>query len=471
MKIRTRLSIWYFIVSFLIVSILSVGIYWSMQRLLYRTVDDDLKIFTDMIESSYNPMLGEFEEILWKLESAKRFEEVYLIVYNNRGIIEFASPMTQFVDFKMPMPKDDISLGFTRTANLPGNIPVLKPDDQGNVTFRGVSRRMFYKNQPIGWIKAGLPITDIESALNNLFNVIVVVNIFAVLLVGIGGYLVIGRFLFPIKLITNKAKAISHSNLNERIEVQNEQDEIGQLTITLNNLLERLSHAFETQRNFMADAAHELKTPLSVLRAHWENELNNAALNSSFKERLGQDIETIARLNQMINKFLFLAQTEDVYDKMELSDIQLDTFLCDIINDTKILADLKEESLDTVELSPVVVTADSHQLYQLFFNLIDNAIKYTPEKGKIWISLRTIDSYAEVRIRDNGIGIETTDLPNIFNRFYRVSKDRSRKTGGSGLGLSICKLIVDSHHGKISVESDIKKGTTFTILLPIHQPV
>ena len=462
---------WYFTVSFLILSILSIGIYWGMHRVLHRTVDEDLEIFTDMIESSYNPVLGEFEEILWKLESAKRFQEVYLIVYNNNGMIKFASPMTQFVDFNMPLPKDDIALGFTRTTKLIRPISVLKPDDEGNVTFRGISRRMFYNNHPIGWIKAGLPITDVENALDKLFNVIIIVNILAVLLVGIGGFFIIGRFLVPIKTITNKAKIISHSNLNERIEVHNEQDELGQLTITLNNLLERLYQAFETQRRFMADAAHELKTPLSVLRAHWEDEIDNPELNNDFKERLVQDIETIGRLNQMINKFLFLAQTEDVYDKMDLSKIQLDEFLTDIINDAKILAELKEQSIDIVELTLLVIEGDTNQLYQLFFNLIDNAIKYTPQKGKIWLSLRKMEQNAQIQIRDNGVGIDENELSNIFNRFYRVDKDRSRKTGGSGLGLAICKMIVDSHHGKIIVDSRISKGSTFTVLLPLSQSI
>jgi signal transduction histidine kinase len=471
MKIRIRLSMWYFTVSFLILSILSIGIYWGMHRVLHRTVDEDLEIFTDMIESSYNPVLGEFEEILWKLESAKRFQEVYLIVYNNNVMIKFASPMTQFVDFNMPLPKDDIALGFTRTTKLIRPISVLKPDDEGNVTFRGISRRMFYNNHPIGWIKAGLPITDVENALDKLFNVIIIVNILAVLLVGIGGFFIIGRFLVPIKTITNKAKIISHSNLNERIEVHNEQDELGQLTITLNNLLERLYQAFETQRRFMADAAHELKTPLSVLRAHWEDEIDNPELNNDFKERLVQDIETIGRLNQMINKFLFLAQTEDVYDKMDLSKIQLDEFLTDIINDAKILAELKEQSIDIVELTPLVIEGDTNQLYQLFFNLIDNAIKYTPQKGKIWLSLRKMEQNAQIQIRDNGVGIDENELSNIFNRFYRVDKDRSRKTGGSGLGLAICKMIVDSHHGKIIVDSRISKGSTFTVLLPLSQSI
>ena len=468
MKIRTRLSIWYVAVTFIIVSLLSVGIYYGMHRVLHKTIDDDLEIFTNMIESSYNPMLGKFEEILWKLESAKRFQEVYLIVYNSRGMVEFASPMTQFINFKMPLPGPDQELGFTRSAKLTRNIPVLKPDEDGYVTFRGITRRMYYNNHPIGWIQAGLPITDVEQALNNLFWIIIVVNIIAIILVGAGGYLIIGKFLYPVKLITQKANEISQHNLDARIDVRNEQDELGNLTLTLNNLFARLQLAFDTQRRFMADAAHELKTPLAVLRTHWEDELNNADLKNEFKERLGKDIEILGRLNQMINKLMFLAQTEDVFDKLEWSEIQLDEFLRDIISDTKILAELKQQEISAVELSPVRIRADKNRIYQLFFNLIDNAIKYTPDGGKIWITLRDTDKGIKIQVKDNGIGINPEYLPLIFERFYRVDKDRSRKTGGSGLGLSICKLIVDSHRGLITAESQPKKGSTFTVIFPTN---
>ncbi|MCB9058180.1 MAG: HAMP domain-containing protein [Calditrichae bacterium] len=469
MKIKTRLSIWYFAVSVFIVLLLSLSIYYGMQRLLYKTIDDDLEIFADMIESSYNPFLNQFEEIVWRLESAKRYQEVYLIVYNARGLIEFASPMTQFIKFDLPVTRDEAESGFTRSSKLTMKIPVLKTDDQGNVIFRGISRRMYFRDKPIGWIQAGLPITSIEQDLDNLFNVIMIVNAFAVLLVGLGGYFIIARFLFPIKLITNKAKEISSKNLNERIEIQNEQDELGQLTITLNNLLERLNKAFETQRRFMADAAHELKTPLTLLRTHWENELNNPDLEDAFKERLVQDVETIGRLNQMINKLLFLAQTEDVTDQLELSQVKLDDFLRDLINDTKILAELKHQQLTAVELEPVSIQADRNQLYQLFFNLIDNAIKYTPEKGKIMISLKGDGQNVKIKIHDTGSGIDGEKQAFIFERFYRVDKDRSRKTGGSGLGLSICKLIAESHKGSISVESQVHHGSTFTVILPVEQ--
>jgi len=467
MTIKTRLGLWYFGVSIFIVVILSTGIYWSMHRLLYDTIDDDLEIFSDMIEGSYNPLLGEFEEILWRLESSKRYQEVYLIVYDAYKKIVFASPMTQLIYMDMPLPENSSELAFTGSAQINISTPLLKADADGMVTFRGITRPMFYNKRTIGWIQVGLPITSVENDLKNLFNVIVIINAIAVLLVGVGGYYIIGKFLYPIKIITNKTKEISSSNLNERIALQNEQDELGQLTLTLNSLLERLSRAFESQRSFMADAAHELKTPLTVLRTHWENELNNQDLDDTFKERLAQDVEQIGRLNQLINKLLFLSQTEDVYEKLDLSIFRLDEFLYEIINDAQILADLKKQTIQADGLAAITIRADKNQLYQLFFNLIDNAIKYTAEKGKICITLQQLQDKAEIKVSDNGQGIAEDKLEKIFERFYRVDKDRSRKTGGSGLGLSICQLVVNAHKGSISVESENEKGTTFSVSLPL----
>jgi signal transduction histidine kinase len=144
----------------------------------------------------------------------------------------------------------------------------------------------------------------------------------------------------------------------------------------------------------------------------------------------------------------------------------MDDLIREVVADVEVLAEMKQQTIDIVELPPTTVYGDQARLYQLFFNIIDNAAKYTPENGKIWISLRPVNSFITVEVRDNGSGIPKEQLPHIFQRFYRVQKDRSRSTGGSGLGLSICKLIADSHGGHIEVESEVGKGSMFRIILP-----
>jgi signal transduction histidine kinase len=234
----------------------------------------------------------------------------------------------------------------------------------------------------------------------------------------------------------------------------------------LNNLLDRLQRAFTAQQQFLADAAHELKTPLSVLRAHWESELNNENLSLDIKEKLVQDIETISRLSHLISNLLLLSKTEAVRSAFEIKTVQLDEIIGEVLSDAQILAEMKSQHIEVVDLQPVKILGDRIRLYQLFFNIMDNAIRYSDNSGRIWISLKTKDHWNVIEIRDNGPGIPQEDLPFIFDRFYRAQKDRARKTGGSGLGLSICQLIVHSHDGEIEVESEIGKGSIFRVKLP-----
>ncbi|MEJ2635820.1 MAG: ATP-binding protein [Calditrichia bacterium] len=468
MKIRIRLTLWYFIVTLLIVLAFSLGTYWGMKNLLYRALDQELDIVAETIERSYDPFFNEFEDLYNIPENINRYLQYYLIVYNAAGNPVFSSPMTQNISLDIPLPKTEAKKGFTPTLKIPKSIPFLRANENGEITFRVISRQMYYQNRRIGWVTVGLPIERINESMENLLNILIIGTIAAVLLIGTGGYFLTRQTLNPVNDIARKAAAISSTNLNERIKVVNPEDELGQLSKVLNVLLERLQQAFDSQLQFMADAAHELKTPLAVLRAHWEEELNNSELSWDLKEKLVEDVETISRLNHLISNLLMLSQTETHHADFEFSTIKLDELLQDVVADAQILAEIKSQQIRIVEIPETVIRGDRNRLYQLFFNIIDNAIKYTPENGKIWLSLHLHRPWATVEIRDNGPGIPRDDIPHIFERFYRVQKDRARRTGGSGLGLSICKLIVESHKGKIEVESEMEKGSAFRIKLPLN---
>ena len=289
------------------------------------------------------------------------------------------------------------------------------------------------------------------------------------LLILVLSYFLTERSLKPIDRLIHQAQQISRDNLSERLDVENPVDEIGRLTNVLNGLLNRLQDAFNKEQEFMADAAHELKTPLTVLRTHWEDELSNRELPDMFKEKLVKDIETITRLSKLINNLLLLSNSEYSPLRADFEKLDLTELVKEVVSNTTVLAELKNQTINTFELSPAFVQGDRARLYQLFFNLIDNAIKYTPEGGAINLSVKTEISSAIVEIKDNGIGIPEADLPNIFRRFYRVHKDRSKKLGGNGLGLAIVKLITDIHNGEIIVESQTEKGSSFIIKLPLAE--
>ncbi|MEJ2050299.1 MAG: HAMP domain-containing sensor histidine kinase, partial [Calditrichota bacterium] len=241
------------------------------------------------------------------------------------------------------------------------------------------------------------------------------------------------------------------------------------LSVILDNLMGHVKNKVEEQREFFAEAVHQIKSPLAILRANWEEELNNPKLPENFRGKLAQNIETITRMSQLINKMLLLSQTEISGSNLTFLPVRLDDLLAEIVEETRILAESKDQKIIIKNLPETKVNGDRDRLYQLYFNIIDNAIKYTPEKGKITISGKVENNIAIIDIKDTGPGIPVEELSLIFKRFYRVRNDNTNKISGNGLGLSICKLISELHRGTINVISDSEKGSTFRILLPTLQ--
>lgn len=467
MKIRSRLTLWYFLVTLTVALIFGLGTYWAMHRLLLRALDEELEIFCDAIERSYDPFFSEFVELVLDPAKPNPYLEYYLIVWDASGDTLFSSPMAKQIPLNIAFSGNVTKNSHTVHIHIDDSIPFLRPDENGEVTFRVFSRELFYQDRSIGWLLAGLHIEDIEASQETLLEVLLVAMVFIVLLFGFGSYFLTGQALRPVDQITRKADQISYSNLNERIRIFNEDDELGNLTRVLNNLLERLQKAFESQKRFLGDAAHELKTPMSVLRAHWEREVNNPELSMEMKEKIVKDIEKISHLSHLINNLLLLSQTESLHSNFEFKTLRLDILLQNVLGDIQILADIKSQIMEIKEMPEITIRGDEDFLFQLFFNLLDNAVKYTPEAGRISLRLRLDSQWGVVEIQDSGPGIPEEDLPHIFDRFYRVKKDRSRKTGGSGLGLAICKLIAESHQGGIAVTSKPGSGSSFQVKLPL----
>lgn len=473
MKIRVRLSLWYFFITLAILLAFNLGTYLAMKHLLTKALDDELHVITASLEVNYNPRNNSFSNLEMETYNLNRhLKKFYLIVYNVNKEPIFKSRLATMVSFNIPPVENNVERNFTISKKA-ADIPIFETNGHlGHddvVMFRAISRKLFYQNQLIGWASLAMPVEDIEESMGNLLEILIGGSIFAVFLLGVGSYFLTRQSLEPVAAITNLAKKISHSSLNERIQVYHKEDELGQLSTVLNDLLERLQRAFETQTQFLSDVAHELKTPLSILRVHWESEINNPELPNKLKEKCVRDIETITRITHLINNLLLLSQTEEIQANFEMNPLQIDELINNVVEDAQILSEAKSQQLNIIDIKPVKIQGDRIRLYQLFFNLIDNAIRYTQEGGKIEVAFTPMDNHAVVEIRDNGAGISQEDLPHIFKRFYRVQKDRSRKTGGSGLGLSICKLIVQAHHGQIEVKSEIDKGSLFRVKFPIYR--
>jgi signal transduction histidine kinase len=232
-------------------------------------------------------------------------------------------------------------------------------------------------------------------------------------------------------------------------------------------MISRLEGSFKRMTEFTADASHELKTPICAMRGEAEVLLLRERKGEEYQEALAHFIEQFDHLNQLINDLILLSKFDTTQVELKRDPLRLDLLIRDLTHLFQVLAEQKNVRLEIGTLEEVTVMGDKVRLQQLFTNLIDNAIKYT-SKGSIQVTVEKDETACLVRIRDTGIGIPKEEQEKIFKRFYRMDKSRSRDTGGVGLGLSIAEWIVNAHRGRIEVDSELNKGSVFTVYLPVQ---
>jgi len=279
--------------------------------------------------------------------------------------------------------------------------------------------------------------------------------------------------------ITQTARMITSQNLNQRISPPKVTDEISRLTETFNGMISRLDQSFRQIKQFSSDASHELKTPLTILRGEVEVALRKERPPAEYQKVLKSNLEEVHRMAQIVEDLLLLSRADNGEIQLSLKEIDLAEILNEMVPQARFLAQPQNLVLQAfLPEEKVTILGDSLRIRELLLNLIENAVKYSEDGGQVTIYLsrqnsapsgeRKENGFAEIRVTDTGIGIAKEDQERIFDRFFRVDKARSREQGGSGLGLSICKWIVEAHQGKITVESDLEKGSSFIVLLPLY---
>ncbi len=284
----------------------------------------------------------------------------------------------------------------------------------------------------------------------------------------LSGRLIARKVLQPIETITRAARTIEAQDLNRRLPVANPQDEIGQLVGVLNSLLSRLEGAFVQMRQFSADAAHELRTPLAVLRCGMEVVAARARSVEEYQEALGASIEEVSRLSRIVDNLFTLARADAGNQEFIWAPVDLSELLQEVYEQAELMAETKGLGVSLHTNGEVFVQGDCLRLKQLFLNLVDNAVKYTSAGGSIHLAVEHEEQWAKVVVKDTGIGIPTEALSHIFDRFYRVDKARSLDDTGGGLGLSICQWVAQAHGGTITVQSRVGSGSTFIVSLPVQ---
>lgn len=304
---------------------------------------------------------------------------------------------------------------------------------------------------------------DQMSALRRIF----LLSLPAMLLMaGFAGYLLARKSLAPIAEMTAQAERISAENLHERLPVKNKNDELDRLALVFNDLLARIKSSFDGLRQFTADASHELRTPLAIIRGEADVALSQERAPGEYRETLAIIQDEARLLSDIVEDMLALARADAGQRRLKLEEFYFNDLTEECVHSARALALNKDLSLDFESSDEGAFRGDEDLLRRMVINLLDNAIKYTPEGGSISVKLWREDGRINLRVTDNGIGIPAESAARVFERFYRVDKARSRAEGGSGLGLPIVKWIAEAHHGSVSLESALERGSSFTVSLP-----
>jgi heavy metal sensor kinase len=321
----------------------------------------------------------------------------------------------------------------------------------------------------LGFAAVAEPLGVLEDGLGQLRRDFLAGVPLVLMLASLGGYFLARKSLAPIASMNSQTQRISADSLSSRLDVNNVRDELGRLATTINELLARLESSFSEQQRFIADASHELRTPLAVLRGETEVALGKTRTIPEYQESLTLIQEEAERLSRIVEDLFILArQPIESLPALIKEPVSLTEVVKDCARAAQVLAIRKGVRLKAENnSSSIVLNGDEELIKRMIFNLLDNAVKYTPEGGEISLALKRQNGNAEIVVRDTGIGISETHQPRVFDRFYRVDKARSRALGGAGLGLSIVRCIVEAHGGQISIESTNHLGSTFTVSLPL----
>lgn len=441
-SIRTTLLFWYGLIFLLLVGAFGTTVYLRISRSIFRTVDTKLEAYANTLAAG----LVEMDDGGIDLEVPKSFRNLfrrgddlpYYLIWDRSGKILHRSAAAK--DAPHPGRETRRSRGSYREVSVPG--------PKGTLVLVGSRAK-----------------EELHSLREFLAAVLFAGGVLTVIALG-GGWFLTTRALRPISRISEAATTITARDLSRRIDVAQTGSELGRLARTLNETFDRLETTFAQQTRFTADASHELRTPLSLVLSQAELALMKERSPEEYREALRAVERAALRMKAVVEGLLTLARA----DAKQLALAKEPVALAALVEETaSLLGPLaaQRKVAVTVHAQPVGVEGDRERLRDVVSNLLSNALRYTPEGGRVDVTLEVEGREAVFKVADTGIGIPEQDRPHLFERFYRVDQARARDKGGSGLGLAIAKWVVEAHGGSISFTSREGQGTTFTVRLPL----
>jgi heavy metal sensor kinase len=459
-SIRLRLTGWYFAVLAIALGVFGTGMFLTLRQSVHAAVDDELSA---RLQGMQRFMQREFPGS--DLDDIQREFREHSGLKPGGDLIQVADAQGGWIYQSGSIRPYKIALANAPDASL-ANIQTIDVDGS---PLRLLTARVEIEGRPYT--------VQLATALGGFYAVLhrlawlTLWSIPAVLLLATaGGYWISRRALAPVDQLTNTARSISAHNLSQRLLVPETGDELQRLAETLNEMMARLNAAFKRIVQFTADASHELRTPVALVRTTAEVALQKSRDASDYEAALRDILTEAERTSVLIEDLMTLARADSGAETLEFSDVDLGKSAREACSQGSTLARPRNIEFHwQIPEGEMHVKGDPDALRRLFLILIDNALKYTPAGGRVSVSLSREDGFGIGEVRDSGIGIAAEDLPNIFERFYRADKAHSRDTGGAGLGLSIARWIVDAHHAGIQVESSPGRGSVFRVSIPLEK--
>ncbi len=460
---RFKITIWYSSLFLLLEVLLGVSIYIYLYHISHVNLDLNLKTQANailrVVEEKHldldtfepSPVYKSEDELIWDI--------IYdAVVFNRRNtFIEISA--SQKLIYK------SANLGQNHLAFPEKKSSELIFDYKNELLSNDVIRVCQLKGKRFIVIVA-YPIEHIAQTLNSLTDIYIVMAPIFLIISIIGGALISTKSLSRIDAIIKKTEEITAQNLSEKIPGGGYFDEYGRLVNKMNEMIQRIKTSLDFMNQFSISAAHELKTPLTILRGEIEIALKSEKTPVHYIEVLRSNYEETIRLIKIIDNLFFISKSDNALITIDKREVELNSFLNSIIQSMGFLGREKNMSLILDSMPKICVKFDQDLIKQALSNIIDNALKFGDENSTVLVSAEEINDIIKISVTNTGPGIPDESLDKIFNRFYRVDTSRTRKTGGVGLGLSVVKSIVNLHQGTVGVQSDNNSLTTVSILLP-----
>jgi two-component system, OmpR family, sensor kinase len=478
-SVRVRLTAWYSAVLAVVLVLVCATTYLIVQKTAMQRTDGDLSVLADSFLLTFQA----------ELEDAISTQASPILIAAEQAMVEHRTNSDTFVvlgpggevvassnDANSPSAKSEASVGrvlasseFQRFAKMgaskEGGLETIRGEHS---RFRVYSRRFSAKGQDFLLIILHSLHAQNETleTIRLTFSSMILLGL---LLAGTGGYFLARKSLAPVVGMGEHARRIGATNLHERLPVINANDELGQLATTFNDLLDRLDQSFERQRRFIADASHELRTPLAILRGEAEVAMSKQGRTAEdYLESLGILHEETSRLIKIVEDLFTLTRADSGQYLLSPETVYLEEVVADCAHAARTLAREKNIELSVDASSECLIRGDQALLRRMILNLLDNAIKYTNEGGRVDIACRATTDGFEIDVTDTGPGIPSELHARIFERFFRADPARSRsgREGGAGLGLSIALWIAQAHHGRLELVRSEATGSHFAVFLP-----